>query len=94
VYESEDGRDITVAAGIVESIEQTADADTEEEEEPSSDIKALRKLVEDQNKTIADLQAKFNKAVPPTPRPVARGNQAPDAKTPKPKAKAEHHSTL
>lgn len=94
VYESEDGRDITVAAGIVESVEPVAEADTEEEEEPSSDIKALRKMVEDQTKTIADLQAKFNKAVPPTPRPVARGSQGIDPKAPKPKTKAEHHSTL
>jgi ATP-dependent protease ClpP protease subunit len=86
VYGTEDGRDITVAAGVVESVAETTDADTEEEEEPSSDIKALRKLVEDQNKTIADLQATFKKAVPPTPK--ATGTvQVPDAKTNKPKAK-------
>jgi hypothetical protein len=87
VYESEDGRDITVAAGVVESVSEATEAEAEEEEEPSSDIKALRKLVEDQNKTIADLQATFKKAVPPTPR--AKGAvQTPDAKTtPTPKAK-------
>jgi ATP-dependent protease ClpP protease subunit len=93
VYESEDGRDITVAAGIVESIEQTTDAETEEEaaaETPA--VASLRKLVEDQTKTIADLQAKFLKAVPPTPK-AKSSVQAPDAKnTPKPKA--AHHATL
>lgn len=86
VYGTADGRDITVAGGVVESVSEAADAEEDEAEAPSSDIAALRKLVEDQGKTIADLNAKFSRAVPPAPK--AKGvSQQPDNKTPAPKAK-------
>ena len=94
-YEAEDGRVITVASGVCTEIADAPEASTEEEEVSDTPAMAsLRKQLETQAATIADLTAKFNKAVPPTPRPRA-AVQGPDAKTVnKPKTKAAHHATL
>jgi len=93
-YGTADGRDIAVAGGVVESIADTPEAEGDDEtagETPA--VASLRKLIETQAKTIADLETKFSKTVPPTPR--ARGAvQTIDPKAPKPKAKAAHHAGL
>lgn len=86
-YGTADERDITVAAGVVESITETSEAEGEDEtagETPA--VASLRKLIETQAKTIADLETKFSRAVPPAPKAKA-GSQQADAKTPAPKAK-------
>lgn len=92
VYGTEDGRDITVAAGVVEAIANTTDAEAETEQPATAAITAaINAALAPVTKELADLKATFNKAVPATPRP--RGQvQSTDAKTPRPKA--EHHTTL
>jgi hypothetical protein len=95
VYGTEDGRDITVAAGVVESIAQTAAATGEEA--PAADTAAITAAITAAlapiTADLADLKAKINSTVPPTPRPRAAAAQVPDGKA-KPKAKAPHHSTM
>jgi ATP-dependent protease ClpP protease subunit len=92
VYGTEDGRDITVAAGVVEAISNTTDAKAETEQPATAAITAaINAALAPVTKELADLKATFNKAVPATPRP--RGQvQGTDTKAPKPKA--AHHSSL
>jgi len=105
VYGLADGRSITVAAGIVESIEE-ANASASIETEANSNAGILRRLqaLEDEKvqdrETIASLNtelAKFKKITPPTPSGSAR-RPAPQVDTKntsnRPKPTAAHHSTL
>lgn len=92
IYGTEDGRDITVAAGVVESIAETAEAEAAQASPATAAITAaINAALAPVTKELADLKATFNKAVPATPRPrgVAQG---PESKTPR--AKAAHHAGL
>jgi hypothetical protein len=92
VYGTEDGRDITVATGVVESVSEATEAEAEEEAEAveTPAVAALKKQLDAQAATIADLTAKFNKAVPPTPRAKSTVQMADGKTTPAPKAKGAH----
>jgi ATP-dependent protease ClpP protease subunit len=91
-YGTEDGRDIVVAAGIVDSI-TTTEAEAEAAAVGTEAITAaINAALAPITKELGEMRATFNKAVPPTPR-AKTGVQAPDAKnTPKPKA--AHHAQL
>jgi len=90
-YETEDGRDVTIAAGIVTEI-----TDTVAEAAAPADTAAITAVITAAlapiTKRMDDMQAAFNKAVPPTPRPRAAAAQGAEGKTPKPKA--THHATM
>jgi ATP-dependent protease ClpP protease subunit len=91
VYGTEDGRDVTVAAGVVESIADTAGAEAEIGDTTAAITAAINAALAPITKELGEMKATFNKAVPPTPR--ARGVvQGTDAKTPQPKA--PHHAGL
>jgi len=84
-YETEDGRDIVVAAGVVESITEV-EAEAEAEAAGAEAITAaITAALAPMTKRMEEMEATFKRAVPPTPK--AKGTvQAPDAKnTPKPK---------
>lgn len=86
-YGTEDGRDLVVAAGVVESITETT-AGTEGEQPTGSAAvltAAVAAALAPVTAELADLKAKFNSIVPAMPRARATV-QGPDAKnTPKPK---------
>lgn len=106
VYGTEDGRDITIAGGVVTAIEDTADADSEEEQGEGisavlAEIKAMRAERNADAETIKTLSAeveKFKKVVPAAPSPKARaasGSQIdPKDKVPKPRPLSADHGTL
>lgn len=85
-YETEDGRDIVVAAGVVDSITEV-EAEAEAEATGAEAITAaINAALAPITKELGEMRATFNKAVPPTPK--AKGTaQAPDPKAPAPKGK-------
>lgn len=93
-YEAQDGRTITVAAGVVESI---ADGEGDSAEASVADstaaiTAAVTAALAPVTKRLDEMEATFKKAVPATPR--ARGVvQSSDGKT-TPKPKAAHHAGL
>ncbi|WP_400190669.1 ATP-dependent Clp protease proteolytic subunit [Hymenobacter sp. B81] len=98
-YDAADGRVISVASGIVTAIEDAEAEAQGTEQEPAASTAALTAAITAAlapvTKRLDEMEASFKKVVPPTPRPLARGAQSPDAKVkPKPKPKASHHSTL
>jgi ATP-dependent protease ClpP protease subunit len=92
--EPEDGRDIVVAAGVVDSITDV-EAEAEAAAAPASTeaiTAAVTAALAPMTKRMEEMEASFKKAVPPLPR-AKNAVQSPDAKnTPKPKA--AHHSTM
>lgn len=93
-YEAEDGRIITVAGGVVESItEAEAEATTEAPAGTEAIVAAINNALAPLTTRLDGLEAKFNKALPATPRARVAA-QGPDAKTGKPKPRAAHHSTM
>lgn len=91
VYGTEDSRDITVAAGVVESIADTTAEAGEETATTAAITAAITAALAPITKEIGEMKATFAKAVPPAPR--ARGVvQGSEGKTPKPKA--AHHAGL
>lgn len=94
-YEAEDGRIITVAGGAVESV---TDADTDAAAAPAGTeaiTAAITAALAPMTKRLDTMEAKFNQAVPPTPRPRAAAGQTTDPKaSSKPKPRAAHHSQL
>lgn len=91
VYVAADGREITVASGLVTDIAEASEDSTEEAAAAPASADAITAAV---TAALAPITARldkmegtFNKAVPPTPRPMARGVQAPDPKAVVPKAK-------
>jgi ATP-dependent protease ClpP protease subunit len=91
-YGAEDGRDIVVAAGVVDSI-TTAEAEAAAPASTEAIAAAITAALAPMTKRMEEMEASFKKAVPPMPR-AKTGVQAPDAKTPTPKPKAAHHATL
>jgi ATP-dependent protease ClpP protease subunit len=90
-YGAEDGRDIVVAAGVVDSI-TTAEAEAAAPASTEAITAAVTAALAPMTKRMEEMEASFKKAVPPMPR-AKTGVQAPDAKnTPKPKA--AHHAQL
>ena len=91
-YGTEDGRDVTIAAGVVESIaDTTAEVEAAAPAGTEAITAAVTAALAPITQRLDTMEAKFNKAVPPTPR--ARGVvQSADAKAPKPKA--AHHAGL
>lgn len=91
VYGSEDGRDITVAGGVVESIADTTDSEGEAEPAGTAAITAainaaLAPMVARVDTLTAQVE-KFSKTVPPLPKAKATGSQVGDPKAGTPKAK-------
>lgn len=97
IYGTEDGRDITIAAGVVESIAESADGEGAQPETvapaTATITAAITAALAPITADLADLKTKINSTVPPTPRPRASVAQGGDGKA-KPKAKAAHHSTM
>ena len=92
-YETEDGRDVTIASGVVTQIVDTTAEAAAPADLTAAITAAVTAALAPVNKELTDLKATFSKAVPPTPK--AKGTvQAPDAKTPTPKTKAAHHAQL
>ncbi|GAA4362792.1 hypothetical protein GCM10023185_31070 [Hymenobacter saemangeumensis] len=99
VYETEDGRDITVTDGVVESIATASEASSEEEPASAAAITAaVTAAMAPFSKRLDEVAEKvqaFSKVVPSAPRAkTATGSQGPDPKASTPKPKAAHHSTL
>jgi ATP-dependent protease ClpP protease subunit len=94
IYETEDGRDVTVAAGIVTEIADTVAAEAAVPADTAAITAAINAALAPITKELTDLKATFNKAVPPTPRPRGSAAQGPDPKGKTPKPKAAHHATM
>jgi len=88
IYETEAGQDVTVASGVVTSIEDAAEAEAEAAAPADTEAltAAITAALAPMTKRMEEMEASFKKAVPPLPR--AKGAaQAPDPKAPTPKAK-------
>ncbi len=91
VYGTEDGRDVTVAAGVVESITEAEGEATAQAPSADTITAAITAALAPLTERFEKMEARFNTAVPPFPR-AKSVVQSPDAKKPKPKA--AHHSTM
>ncbi|GGG34203.1 ATP-dependent Clp protease proteolytic subunit [Hymenobacter glacieicola] len=93
-YEAEDGREIIVAGGTVESISE-ASAEGNEEQAPAAISSeaitaAVTAALAPLTQRLETIEAKFNKTVPPTPRPTARASASGQADPKNAGAKKPH----
>lgn len=94
IYGTEDGRDVTIAAGIVTEITDTVAAEAAAPADTAAIAAAITAALAPITQRMDEMQATFNKAVPPTPRPRAAAVQGVDGKGNTPKPKAAHHGTM
>ncbi|TGD82872.1 Clp protease ClpP [Hymenobacter wooponensis] len=100
-YEAEDGREIVVAGGVAESVSDASDEGEAPTEAAATTTEAITAAVTAAiaplTQRLDTMEAKFNKTVPPTPRPSARASAAPQVDTKNsntPRPKAAHHAGL
>lgn len=94
IYDAEDGREITVAAGVVESVTDP-EAAAEETDSTAAITAAVTAALAPLTQRLDSMEAKFNATTPATPR--ARGIQANlggDKGGAKAKPRAAHHTQL